>query len=175
MNVVLVGYRCSGKSSTSQYVAAGLGWPVIHTDREIAARAGQRIVDIVRSGGWKRFRELEMDVIKAVTAMEGVVVDAGGSVVAEQRSVTLLRARGRIVWLRTSAPEIRSRMEKLDVTLVPLTMNGSAIEEVDEMLQRFDPLYEAAADYVIDTGGRQPADIAAEILKMVLNQCPLLP
>jgi shikimate kinase len=36
---------------------------------------------------------------------------------------------------------------------------------MEEILQLREPLYRQCADYVVDTAGREPNDIAAEILR----------
>ncbi len=151
----------------SQRLGDTLGRPVIHVDREIAVRAGQKIVEIITQSGWERFREIERDVISAVAAMDWVVIDTGGSFVLNDRNVKMLRAGGRVVWLRTGAPEVRTRMQRRDERLVPLSDAANAIDEVEEMIQRMNPLYEAAADYVVDTDGRSAIEVAGEIVKYV--------
>jgi shikimate kinase len=167
VNLVLIGYRCSGKSTVSRYLADALSWQVVHVDQEIAAKAGRRILDIVRSGGWQAFRAIEIDVISEATERDRVVIDTGGSVVVNERNMRRLRERGQIVWLRTTTAEIRARMERLDVELLPLTDAATAVDEVDTMVQRLNPLYEAAAHYVVDTDGRSGPDVADEILRCV--------
>jgi shikimate kinase len=167
MNVILTGYRCSGKSTVSDRLADALGWKAVHVDREIASRAGQRIVDLVKDQGWQRFRDLEVEVLAAATSMDKVIIDAGGSVVLNEGHLKMLRIGGRVIWLRTSASEVRARMRCLDVELVPLTEDSTAIEEVDRMMERFNPLYKAAADQIIDTDGRSAEEIVAEILSFV--------
>jgi shikimate kinase len=167
MNLILTGYRCSGKSTVSERLADALGWKTVHLDREIANRAGRRIVDLVKDQGWQRFRELEGEVLSAATSMDKVVIDAGGSVVLNESNLRMLRIGGRVVWLRTSASEVRARMQGLDEPLVPLTDAPTAVEEVDGMMERLNPLYSAAADRVIDTDGRSAEEIVAEILSYV--------
>jgi shikimate kinase len=170
MNLILTGYRCSGKSTVSERLADALGWKTVHLDREIANRAGRRIVDLVKDQGWQRFRELEVEAVSAATCMDKVVIDAGGSVALNESNLQMLRIGGRVVWLRTSASEVRARMRGLDVELVPLTDAPSAIEEVDGMMERLNPLYSAIADRVIDTDGRSTGEIVAEILSY-LESC----
>jgi shikimate kinase len=165
MNLVLIGYRCSGKSTVAGCLADALGWRAVHIDREIGVRAGERIIEIIAKHGWERFREIEGEVISAATAMDRVVIDTGGSAVLNDRNVKMLRAGGWLVWLRTSALEVRTRMQQLDEKLVPLSDAANAVDEVEEMIQRMNPLYEAAADCEVDTDGRSTTDIAREILK----------
>ena len=59
MNIVLIGYRGTGKSSVAGILADRLGWKHISTDAEIIVRAKQSIPDIVKAFGWDYFRNLE--------------------------------------------------------------------------------------------------------------------
>ena len=62
MNIVLIGYRGTGKSTVGRL--SRLAWPetVVSTDAEIVKRAGQPVPDIVAQNGWDYFRDLESDI-----------------------------------------------------------------------------------------------------------------
>lgn len=51
MNVVLIGYRGTGKSTVGKIVAARLGRELLSTDTEIVKLAGQPIPQIVAQHG----------------------------------------------------------------------------------------------------------------------------
>ncbi len=59
MNVVLIGYRGTGKSTVGKVIAARLGCELLSTDAEIVKSAGQTIPQIVEQHGWEYFRDLE--------------------------------------------------------------------------------------------------------------------
>ena len=58
MNIVLIGYRGTGKSSVAGILADRLGWKHISTDAEIIVRAKQSIPDIVKAFGWDYLPEI---------------------------------------------------------------------------------------------------------------------
>ena len=59
MNIVLIGYRGTGKSTIGKVLAARLGWPLVSTDAEIVRREGRSVPEIVAQHGWEYFRDFE--------------------------------------------------------------------------------------------------------------------
>src|SRR5689334_13911147 len=105
MNIVLIGYRGSGKSAVGQALAAHLGWPLIDTDTLIEQRAGTSIREIFAQRGEKAFRDIESQVIADLAPLDTHVISAGGGAVLRPSNVQALRPKGKFVWL-TAPPEI---------------------------------------------------------------------
>ncbi len=162
MNLVLIGYRGTGKSSVAKLLAARLGMEVVSLDQEIVRQAGRSIPEIVAADGWPAFRDLEAEVTKQVAQRDRVIIDAGGGVILRPENVDHLRRRGKLVWLRASVSVIVGRIEG-GTQRPPLTAGRSFTEEVEEVLRERTPLYEAAADYQVDTDGRTPEEVAAAV------------
>ena len=162
MNLVLVGYRGTGKSVIARRLARMLGRRLVSLDNEIVRLAGKRIPDLVAERGWDHFRDLEEQVCRRFGAEDGQILDCGGGVVEREASVAALREHGRVFWLRAAPTTIVARIGR-DSNRPSLTGGRSFTEEVSEVLQRRTPLYQAMAHAVIDTDGRSVADIAAEI------------
>jgi len=59
MNIVLMGHRCTGKSSVGMLVADMLRVPFYDTDEMIRRRTGRTVAEIVQAGGWPAFRAAE--------------------------------------------------------------------------------------------------------------------
>jgi shikimate kinase len=59
VNLYLVGYRCTGKTSVGRLLAEALVWTFVDMDHELVVEASIPIEDIVDSQGWKYFRERE--------------------------------------------------------------------------------------------------------------------
>ncbi|MCK5699011.1 MAG: shikimate kinase, partial [Candidatus Aenigmarchaeota archaeon] len=66
MNVVLIGYRCTGKTQTGKIIAKALNFKFIDTDNLIEKEAKKNISKIVADDGWEKFRELEKKEIRDV-------------------------------------------------------------------------------------------------------------
>jgi shikimate kinase len=162
MNLVLVGYRGTGKSVIARRLARMLGLRAVSLDDEIVRLAGKRVPDLVAERGWSHFRDLEEQVCRRFGAEDGHILDCGGGVVERDASVAALREHGRVFWLRATPATIVARIGR-DSNRPSLTGGKSFTEEVGEVLQRRTPRYQAMAHEVIDTDGRTRDDIASEI------------
>ena len=166
MNVVLVGYRGTGKSTVAGLVAQALGYEVINLDAEIVRRAGRSIPDLVAERGWEGFRDLEEEVCRSCAQEPGRVVDCGGGVVEREANFEVLRNAGRVFWLTATVATIVERIQG-DDQRPSLTGTKSFTEEVSEVLERREPLYRKLAHVAVPTDGRTPAELAAEIVERV--------
>lgn len=151
MNLVLIGYRATGKSTLANRLGKVLGHAVKHLDDLIVERAGKSIPEIVEEEGWDAFRDRESKVVLAASHGSRTVIDCGGGVILRQENVEVLKATGRLVYL-TCDPEIIAKRIGGDANRPSLTGSQSAADEVIQVLNERKPLYEAAADFVIDTG-----------------------
>jgi shikimate kinase len=165
MNLVLIGYRGTGKSTVASLLAEKLGMEVVSLDQEVVRRAGLSVPEIVAQHGWPHFRDLESAVTKEISERDNVVIDAGGGVVLRRENVERLRRGGKLFWLRASVPVIVARIEA-GSERPPLTAGKSFTEEVEEVLRERTALYEAAADYQIDTDILSPQQVAGEIARL---------
>jgi shikimate kinase len=164
MNVVLIGYRGTGKSSVGKVVAARLGRPIVSTDREIVRRAASSIPDIVAAHGWDYFRDLESAVCLELAGKDNLVIDTGGGAILRQENVDVLKRNGRLVWLTASVETIAARIGG-DTQRPSLTGTKSHVEEIRDVLSERTPKYRAAADLTIPTDGRSIDELASTILR----------
>src|SRR5262250_3221786 len=77
MNLVLIGYRGTGKSTVAALLGARLGMDVVSLDQEIVREAGRSIPEIVAAHGWPHFRDLEAAVTQRVAARDHLVIGGG--------------------------------------------------------------------------------------------------
>ena len=163
MNVVLIGYRGTGKSTVGKIVAARLGRVLVSTDAEIVKLSGQTIPDIVEQHGWEYFRDLESNVCQELAGRNGLVIDTGGGAILRPRNVELLKETGRLFWLTASVSTITERIGH-DTQRPSLTGVKSFVDEIQDVLRERTPKYQAAADYIIETDERSATQVADEIL-----------
>lgn len=163
MNVVLIGYRGTGKSTVGKTVAARLGRPVVSMDEEIVKRTGRTIPEIVALHGWDYFRNIESEVCQELAARDGLVIDTGGGAILRPENVEALKKTGTLFWLTASVSTITQRIGG-DTQRPSLTGSKSFVEEVEDVLRERTPKYRAAADHVIPTDGRSVTQIVDEIL-----------
>ncbi len=163
MNIVLIGYRGTGKSTVGRAVATRLGRPLVSTDAEIVKRAAQPIPEIVAKYGWDHFRDLESHVCQDLAGRDNLVIDTGGGVIVRSQNVEALKTNGIVYWLTASTATIARRIGG-DTQRPSLTGTKSFLEEIEEMLNQRTPLYNAAADHEVATDGSSITQIADDIL-----------
>ena len=163
MNVVLIGYRGTGKSTVGKIVAARLGRVLVSTDAEIVKLVGQSIPEIIETNGWEYFRDLETKVCQELAGRTGLVIDTGGGAILRSRNVEVLKETGRLFWLIASVNPITERIGQ-DSHRPSLTGVKSFLDEIQDVLLERTPKYQAAADYVIETDGKPVTQVADEIL-----------
>lgn len=168
-NIVLIGYRGTGKSTVASLLSERTGFPVFAMDKMIVERAGMEIPQIVEQEGWEGFRGRETALARVLGEKDGAIIDCGGGVVTRPENVAALRCNGVLVWLTadvdTIIERIRSSMDRPS-----LTGSASFVDEVPRVLEERRPLYTAAADLSVRTDGKDPAAIAEEILNALDDQ-----
>jgi adenylyltransferase/sulfurtransferase len=163
MNIVLIGYRGTGKTAVAGIVAAQLGMQVIRTDDLIVERERRSIPEIVERSGWDYFRDAESAVIAGLASRDNAVLDTGGGVVLRENNCAALKKNGLVFWLKASPAVIIERIRD-DAGRPALTPGKSFTEEVADVLRQRQHSYHAAADIEIDTDGKTVEQVAGEIL-----------
>jgi shikimate kinase len=168
MNIVLIGYRGTGKSVVGELLARKLSRETISMDAEIVKKAGMSIPEFVGQNGWPKFRDLETEVARELAQRDNIIVDCGGGIIERPENITALRTNGVIFWLQASVDVIVSRIA--DGTERPaLTQGKTFTEEVAEVLDRRTPLYSEAAQHTINTDDMTPEQVVDSILA-ICNQ-----
>ncbi|MCC6140446.1 MAG: shikimate kinase [Nitrospira sp.] len=166
MNIVLTGYRGTGKSTVGKVLAARLGWRLVSTDAEIVRQAGRSVPEIVAQHGWEYFSDLESAVCRDFAAQDKLVIDTGGGAILRQENVAWLKKNGRLFWLTASVETIASRIG-CDTQRPSLTGTKSFVEEIEEVLAVRTPKYREAADHLVPTDGCTINQIVDTILSSV--------
>src|SRR3989339_257231 len=102
-NLVLIGYRGTGKTSVGARLAEVLQRPFVDLDQVLVSEAGRSVADIVAQGGWAEFRRLEKQLVARYRNTRGLVLATGGGVVLDPNNVAALRGNGILIWL-TAGP-----------------------------------------------------------------------
>jgi len=168
MNLVLIGYRGTGKTTLARHLAHQLGWDWVDSDVEVELRAGRSIAAIFSQAGETAFRDLETTVLGDLVKRPDTIVAAGGGAVVRPENQRLLAEAGSVVWLTARVDTILSRIAE-DATTTqrrPNLLSGGETE-VRQLLAERIPLYRACATVEVATDDRSPAAVAAEILARV--------
>jgi shikimate kinase len=178
MKIVLIGYRATGKSTVGRILAARLNVAFWDTDAMVEKKLAMPIKEIVAFHGWDFFRAKEKEIIKFLTQKEDCVIATGGGVVLFRenidllkQNVDLLKQAGVIIWLNAPLQDIIERLKEdahKEATRPQFTP-GNIIQETIDIMRRRLPLYENAADYVVDTLDKNPEQVAEEIYQYLLK------
>ena len=160
-HLFLVGFMGSGKSTVGRLLASDLELPFVDLDRQIEADAGQSITDIFARRGEPAFRAMEHDALEGLTDEPDHVVACGGGVVVDDRNRVLLKALGRVVYLRITAEEAIARIGSTEGR--PLLAGGDPVAAGRTLLASRENLYSAVADVIIDTSGQTPHQVAESV------------
>ena len=166
MNIVLIGYRGTGKSTVGRLLAARLGREFVSTDAEIVKRAQRTIPEIVTQQGWDYFRDLESDICRELASRDQLVIDTGGGAILRAQNVEALKKDGTLFWLTASVETIAKRIGG-DNQRPSLTGTKSFIDEIQDVLQERTPKYHAAADHSIATDDRSINQLVETLLTLV--------
>ena len=166
MNIVLIGYRGTGKSSVSRLLAARLGRELVSTDTEAVKRAQHTIPEIVAREGWEYFRELESDICRELAGRDQLVIDTGGGAILRAQNVEALKKNGTVFWLTASVDTIVKRIGG-DTQRPSLTGTKSFVDEIQDVLRERTSKYQAAADHVIATDDRSIDQLVETLLTLV--------
>jgi len=171
MNIVLIGYRGTGKSEVGRILADCLNMTCIGMDAEIVRRAGMSIPEIVAKYGWPGFRDMESAVTRDLAGRDHLIIDTGGGVIERPLNMELLKKNAVVFWLRASITVIVSRIAG-SCERPALTQGKTFTEEVAEVLERRTPIYRSAADHEIDTDALTPEAVADLIAKRFAGKMP---
>jgi len=163
MNIVLIGYRGTGKSVIGELLARRLRMPYVCMDAAIVARAGMPVPEIVENFGWPKFRDIESEQARELAGLDNIIIDTGGGIIERPENIEVLQKNACIIWLKASVETIVSRIQG-DTERPALTSGKTFTEEVAEVLERRIPGYRSAAHHEIDTDGLTPAQIAGRII-----------
>jgi shikimate kinase len=157
--VVLVGPPGSGKSTVGAALADLLGLPLHDTDAAIEEAQGRPISDIFVEDGEPAFRALERaEVARAVADEDGVIAVGGGAPV-DPGTEQVLQGET-VVFLDVGIADASKRVG-FDRSRPLLAVNPRA--SWVRLMNERRPVYERVSTHRVDTAGRTPEDVAAEI------------
>lgn len=162
MNLVLTGYRGTGKTTIGKLLSAELGMPYVSIDEEVVKRVALGIPEMVARFSWEYFRDREEEAVEALAGRDGQVLDTGGGVVTRPVNIERLKKRGLVFLLEAELPDIVARIGS-DTQRPSLTGTKSFTDEAAEVLAKRSPLYRAAADHVVNTSALSAEDAVRQI------------
>lgn len=169
MNIILIGFRCTGKSTIGKALAERLHWHFIDADDYLEQRYQVPIKDMFEHRGESWFRLLESDVIRDLARYDSTVIATGGGAVLRYKNMANLKRNGTIVLLEADPDTVYRRIQDDPRTISkrpPLT-NKDPYTEVREQMAFRRPYYVKAADIAVSTSKRTVPEVVDAILEQL--------
>lgn len=166
MNVILIGFRCSGKSTVGKELAARLGREFIDCDEYIERKTNLSIREIFDRHGESHFRVIESQAIAELAKLDGKVIATGGGAVLKHKNMQVLARNGKIFYLEVEPETAYQRLQGDPITRSrrPALTDEDPRQEVQDQIELRRPYYQSAAHHLVKTDNRSIADVTKEIL-----------
>ncbi len=164
LNIILVGFMGTGKSTVGRMVADRLKRPFIDMDEVIEERAGKRISDIFSDDGEECFRKMERELVQDLSRRQEQVIAPGGGVVLDPENISDFSRTGIVVCLHADPETILKRVS--GDTHRPLLENDDKAGAVTELLNKRRHLYDAIP-WRIDTTNMTQNQVADRVIEIL--------
>ena len=168
MNVVLIGFRGSGKTTIGKAIADRLKREFIDCDEWIERQTHLTIREIFAQHGESHFRTLESQAIGELSALDGKVIATGGGAALKYQNMQVFKRNGGKIFFLEVGPETSFARITADETTRarrPALTDKDPFTEVKEQIDLRRPYYLKGADVTVMTDGRTIDEIVGEILK----------
>jgi shikimate kinase len=162
-SIVLIGMMGAGKSSVGRALQRRTGLARLDTDEAVCAQFGMSVAEIFQQYGEEKFRDAETEMLCGFAPDRPAIITTGGGIVIRPENVDLLKRLGTIVWLAASEELLFQRATRRNTR--PLLQKENPRAVFSELFHRRLPLYEAAADFQIDTSTLDHEEAADAILQ----------
>ncbi|MFS3129570.1 shikimate kinase [Nocardioides sp. Bht2] len=163
--VVLIGPMGAGKSTVANRLGGLWGVSVRDTDADIEASEGRAISDIFVDDGETYFRAKEREAVALALREHDGVLSLGGGAVLDPTTRELLVGFP-VVFLEVGLAEAVKRVGL--GTGRPLLL-GNVRAKVKALLDERTPIYRGTATHTVNTDELSPAEVAAEIVRLLEN------
>ncbi|MBR5712845.1 MAG: YqeG family HAD IIIA-type phosphatase [Lachnospiraceae bacterium] len=161
LNIVLIGFMGSGKTTVGRILAEEMGYDFVDTDRYIEEKVGMSIAEIFRTKGEEYFRDLETMALKGILKSKThTVIATGDGMPVRTKNQTMLRKLGTVVYLNGSEEEMMKRVAELDPQERPVLLAERNEEERKNLFLRWRFIYPMVAHRTVDIDDRSFAQIA---------------
>ncbi|MFI5355838.1 MAG: shikimate kinase [Opitutales bacterium] len=162
VNLYLVGFMGTGKSTIGRHAARRLGFQLLDSDHEIERQQGRTIAEIFAGQGEPVFRAMEREFIATGHPPERTVVACGGGLVIQPGMLAHLRAKGVVVCLHASVATVLERTQRHRVR--PLLEVDDPLARIRALYAEREPIYRQAGTLIL-TDSRPVNDIVGNVLR----------
>ncbi len=161
VNLALVGFMGTGKTSAGRLVAELLRFEFLDTDELIQHRTGRTIADIFAQNGEPAFRALERQIVGELAERTKTVISTGGGLPTNLENLAALKTHALVVCLWASPEKIWERVRNQSHR--PLLHDPDPQKKIRELLEIRAPFYRQA-DVLINTDLRSFREVAQQIV-----------
>lgn len=163
MNIILIGFMGSGKTSLGIRLSYKLKQPFLDTDKEIERINDKTIKEIFSAEGEESFRRMETDYIRGLLDKNVTdhVISTGGGTPLRDENMEILKELGVVVWLRITPDTVFDRLK--NDTNRPLLQTEDPASTIERLLEFRNPLYEKCSDVIIDVDNKPVERIMDEV------------
>jgi shikimate kinase len=161
VNLALIGFMGSGKSSVGRLVAEQLRFDFLDTDELIEARAGRSITEIFSRSGEPAFRELEHRLVAELAARSHTVIATGGGLPVDPANLDSLKQHALVICLWASPEKIFERVH--NQAHRPLLQDPDPRRKIGDLLASRQPAYRQA-DVLLNSEFRSIREVAQQVI-----------
>ena len=162
VNLYLVGFMGTGKTTVGRAVAQRLGFQLLDSDHEIERQLGRDIPAIFATEGEAAFRVMEREFVERGHPAERTVISCGGGLVVQPGMLALLKTKGVVVCLHASIETILARTARQRNR--PLLDVENPDERVRVLYAEREAVYKQAGTVIL-TDARPLNDIVAHVMR----------
>ncbi len=163
VNLYLVGFMGTGKTTVSRIVAARLGHRWVDSDHEIERLQGRAITDIFATDGEPAFRKMERDFVESGHAVDRTVIACGGGLVIQDGMLEALQKRGVVICLHATVETILRRTAGNRTR--PLLDVEDPEKRIRDLYAVRDPIYRRSGSVIL-TDNRPQIDVVQHVLRV---------
>lgn len=166
LNIILIGFMATGKTSVGEKLAEKLDRTFIDTDRLIEQKTGLKTRQIFEKFGEPYFRMRESEAVAQLSSYPAgsLVVATGGGVLLREENRVFLKNNGFLILLTADQKTILSRSGNKGER--PLLNGQDPVEKIRSLLGEREILY-SDCDLRIDTTGKTIIQVVREIVEKI--------
>jgi shikimate kinase len=163
VNLYLVGFMGTGKSTVGRAVAHRLGFQLLDSDHEIERQQGKTIPEIFAQDGEPAFRAMERAFIDQGHPAQRTLVSCGGGLVIQPGMLAALQARGVVICLHASLETVLARTARNRTR--PLLDVENPEERIKTLYAAREAIYRQSGTLIL-TDARPLSDIVAHVIRV---------
>ena len=155
MNIALIGFRGTGKTTICRLLAGAIDKKLVSMDEEVLKKTKLSAEKFVKKYGQDRFLELESEIIERISDLDDCIFDTSHSIVMRNENIINLKKNSLVIFLTSDQKTLINRVKDIK----PNFTKNIDLENISNISKDYESRYTSAADYTIDTSRLSPEEI----------------